>query len=207
LPFGDSPLKARFLVLPTKLDDGLCKRMFVAAAEGTVEVDGRRLAEGDVLVVAHGLAVDVRGPGLAAYAEANIQPCPVRSRPAPSVVHVRAAEARELTWAQGTMSAHLDVETDRAPEAYLGRLAGTGAVGEHTHAGSWEILFAVEASGTFTLDGTPHRLASRQVLAVPAGTKHAWTPDPGHRLKALQMYWPPGPEQRFRALASPDAGR
>ena len=29
-------------------------------------------------------------------------------------------------------------------------------------------------------------------------TPHSWTPDPGSKLVAVQMYWPPGPEQRFK---------
>jgi hypothetical protein len=39
------------------------------------------------------------------------------------------------------------------------------------------------------------------VVVIPAGTKHAWRPDPGSRLVGVQLYWPPGPEERFRALA------
>jgi hypothetical protein len=32
--------------------------------------------------------------------------------------------------------------------------------------------------------------------------KHSWTPDPKSELVAIQLYAPPGPEQRFRALAA-----
>jgi hypothetical protein len=44
---------------------------------------------------------------------------------------------------------------------------------------------------------------------VPPDTKHAWKPDPGSKLVAIQMYDPPGPEQRFVALANAarDAGK
>ena len=44
--------------------------------------------------------------------------------------------------------------------------------------------------------------------AVPPATKHAWKPDEGSTLVAIQLYTPPGPEQRFKALAAAaaDAG-
>lgn len=206
---ANAPVKARFLALPTQLEEGSCKRVFLAAAQGTISVDGESLGEGDVMLVAHPFKLDVRGTGLAAYAETPFSGplgCDTLSRPAPAKTIVRASAAPTLSWGQGTMSAHLDVEKDRAPEAYLGRLTGTASVAEHVHAGSWEVLFAMEASGTFTIDGIPYRLESRQVLFVPAGTKHSWAPDSGSRLAAVQMYVPGGPEQRFRALAS-DAGR
>ena len=76
------------------------------------------------------------------------------------------------------------------------------------HKGTWEILAAIDAAGTFVLDGRESRLAPRQVVVVPPDTKHEWRPDPGSKLVAVQMYSPPGPEQRFLALAAAekDAG-
>jgi mannose-6-phosphate isomerase-like protein (cupin superfamily) len=100
------------------------------------------------------------------------------------------------------MHAHLDVGREVSPEAYLGRLSGTASVAEHTHPGAWEVLAAVEAAGTFTIDGVDHRLGPRQVIAIPPDTRHAWKADPGSRLVAIQLYDPPGPEQRFLGLAA-----
>ena len=51
------------------------------------------------------------------------------------------------------MHAHLDVEKSVSPAAYLGRLRGTAPVAEHTHPDSWELICAIEASGTFRLSG------------------------------------------------------
>jgi mannose-6-phosphate isomerase-like protein (cupin superfamily) len=102
------------------------------------------------------------------------------------------------------MAARLDVASKVSPELYLGRLEGTAPVSEHMHASSWEILAAVEANGVFSLEGTEGRLAARQVVVVPPGAKHAWKPEPGSKLVAVQMYSPPGPEQRFVALAAAD---
>ena len=46
-------------------------------------------------------------------------------------------------------------------------------------------------------------MALTRVL-IPAGAKHAWKPEPGSKLVAVQMYSPPGPEQRFVGLAAAD---
>ena len=103
------------------------------------------------------------------------------------------------------MHAHLDVEGEAAQLAYLGRLDGSAPVAEHVHESSWEVLCAVDAAGTFTLAGREERLAPRQIVVVPPNTKHSWRPDAGSNLVALQMYAPPGPEQRFRKLAADEA--
>ena len=57
------------------------------------------------------------------------------------------------------------------------------------------------SAGTFTVNGVPHRLGAGEILAVPPGTRHSWQPDPGSTLVAVQIYDPPGPEQRFVGLA------
>lgn len=202
------PVEVAFVDLPAKLLDGLCSRVFVALVKGRAVAMKETLAPGDVLVVTHGEAAPIEGTGLAVLALQRVVPCPVRARPAPEKTVVRASAAPELTWAGGAMRAHLDVGTNVSPEVYLGRLEGTAAVAEHTHPGAWEIIAAVEAAGAFTVGGVERRLASRQIVVVPPDTKHAWRPDPGSTLVAIQMYDPPGPERRFveLAAAAKDAG-
>jgi mannose-6-phosphate isomerase-like protein (cupin superfamily) len=39
------------------------------------------------------------------------------------------------------------------------------------------------------------------VVAIPKGALHAWEPAGSKPLIALQIYVPPGPEQRFKKLA------
>ena len=58
----------------------------------------------------------------------------------------------------------------------------------------------------FTLDGKEQRLGPHEIVRVPPGVKHSWKPDPGSKLVAVQMYAPPGPEQRFKALADAERG-
>lgn len=221
---AESPVKAKFVDTPAKLEAGLCQRVLVAVVKGKVSALGETLAPGDVLVVAHGTSFEATGQGTVVWAQTEMSgDCAVLSRPAPIKKVVRAGAAPELRWARGAMTAHLDVPTtppkadtagappptaSLSPELYLGRLEGTAGVPEHDHAGSWEILAAVEANGTFVLDGTEGRLGARQIVMVPPGAKHAWRPEPGSKLVAVQMYAPPGPEQRFLGLAAAerDAG-
>jgi mannose-6-phosphate isomerase-like protein (cupin superfamily) len=141
--------------------------------------------------------VEIRGDGVAVVADAAVTPCNVPTR------LVLAASAPDLAFMGGALHARPDFD-DRAaaPSVYLGRLSGTGAVAEHVHDKSWEVLCAVEAAGTFTLDGHAQRMGPRTCVSVPPGTKHAWQPDPGSTLVAVQLYAPPGPEQRFKKLAA-----
>jgi mannose-6-phosphate isomerase-like protein (cupin superfamily) len=66
-------------------------------------------------------------------------------------------------------------------------------------------LIALEASGTFKLTteaGQEARsIEGGKVTMVPKGLQHEWVPGGTKSLLALQLYCPPGPEQRFRTLA------
>jgi mannose-6-phosphate isomerase-like protein (cupin superfamily) len=191
-----------------------CDVVYVAVGRGALTVAGQRLAGGD-LVMARGFpkagALEVAGSGQAVVVTALHDDCPpapavsadAASPFAPAEVRVvRGAETKDLAWAGGTMHARLDLEPEVSPEAYVGRLEGTAPVAEHDHATSWEILAALEGSGTFTLDGVARAIKAPEVVAVPPGRKHSWRPDPGVKLVAVQVYAPPGPEQRFKALAA-----
>jgi mannose-6-phosphate isomerase-like protein (cupin superfamily) len=202
LPVPDpvpAPVEAKFVTVtasPTPIPLLACHQALVADVKGTMTAGGQALSAGDVLATTAG-PLDLRGDGLAVVATMAVTPCTVPLRLVP------ATAAPQLTFLGGAMRAHLDLD-DRAvaPAAYLGRLAGNAPVPEHVHDKSWEILCAVEAAGTFTLAGVPQRLGARTCVAVPPGTKHAWQPDAGSTLGAVQIYAPPGPEQRFKKLAA-----
>jgi mannose-6-phosphate isomerase-like protein (cupin superfamily) len=203
---AESPVTATFVDAPGKIEAPICSRLLIAVAKGKVIAMGETLGVGDVLVVTHPEPIKLEGTGLVVLARRDFDTdvCGVKTRPALDKKIVRASSAADLRWAGGGMGAHLDVGVKLSPDVYLGRLEGTAGVAEHVHAGSWEILAAIEASGTFVLDGTEGHLGPRQIMTVPPGSKHAWKPDPGSKLVAIQMYSPPGPEQRFVTLAAAD---
>jgi len=157
------------------------------------------LAQGDIAAIRGLPAVVVRGEGTVLVAKARLTACAAP----PLLTVVKADASRDLSFMHGTMHARPDLD-DRtlAPSFYFGHLSGTAAVSEHAHAGTWELFCAVEAAGTFTLSGAPQHLGARTCITVPPDTKHSWQPDAGSTLTALQMYWPPGPEQRFKKLAA-----
>jgi hypothetical protein len=193
------PVEARFVTVtdaPTPVPLLACHQALVAAVKGRFVAGGQSLSAGDVLATTGG-PLDLRGDGVAVVATMAVTPCTVPLRLVPG------AAAPELAFLGNAMHAHLDLD-DRAvaPAAYLGRLAGTAPVAEHVHDKSWEILCAVDAAGTFTLAGVPQRLVARTCVAVPPGTKHAWQPDAGSTLSAVQLYAPAGPEQRFKKLGA-----
>ncbi len=181
-----------------------CTESTIAVVEGTAMAFGEELGAGDVMLVRHDTGVVATGKGVAVVVDRPTQDAPCT----PSKQVVRVASTPELTWAKGAMHARLQVGEKQKSPYYLGRLEGTSAVAEHAHKGTWEILAAVDAAGTLTIDGHDLRVKPRTVALIPPDAKHAWKPDPGSSLRAVQIYFPPGPEQRFVALsaAEVDAG-
>jgi mannose-6-phosphate isomerase-like protein (cupin superfamily) len=77
-------------------------------------------------------------------------------------------------------------------------------VAEHVHTDEWEMLAILSGAGTMTLGKAD---AARKVdvkagslVAIPKGVPHAFVPSE-MPLQAIQLYVPPGPEQRFKKLA------
>ncbi|WP_394838198.1 hypothetical protein LVJ94_14930 [Pendulispora rubella] len=185
-----------------------CEQVVVSAVQGDVNADNDRLAEGDYLITQGEGTFTVKGAkGLALVAAVRTDPCTPRhpKEAPPPLTHriVRAGAAPELTWGGGKMHARLDVESELAG-AYVGRISGAAPIAEHAHDASWEIVCTVQARGFFTLDGQTKPVGPRQVLMIPPGAKHAFTPEAGSTLSAIQFYWPRGPEQRFRELDKKD---
>ena len=122
------------------------------------------------------------------------------------------------TWADGAAHAWLGFERDRSPHAYLGLLL-LGAdvpVGDHAHDDTWEVLVPLRADGRLVLSGegvpkdadAPDAVEVRpgQVVTMPPGVHHAFKPGGTEPLLAVQLFVPPGPEQRFRKLSQKAAG-
>lgn len=202
----EPPAKVSFVDVPGAIDAAPCTHVLVAVVKGMVKASGETLVAGDVLAVTHPDATKLEGAsgGLAVVAVEKIEPCAVLSKPAAVKKVIRAKDAAELRFAGGAMAVHLDVGAKVSPTLYMGRLEGTAPVAEHAHPTSWELLAAIEAKGTFVIEGTEGTLGPRQVVMIPPGAKHAWKPDPASKLVAIQLYSPPGPEQRFVALAAAD---
>ncbi len=204
-PVQFNPVNASFMDLPKdkkRIDHVACETRALLVVKGKANAAGETLAAGDVLLAQGKGGWDVSGEGQAVFAIVQPPQCEPNQFTTITKKVIRASFASPQTWANGTMKAWLDVDGANATVASMGRLEGTAAVAEHVHETSWEVLCAVEAKGTFTLAGNPQPLAAKTCVQVPPNTKHAWTPDAGSKLVAIQFYTPPGPEQRFKALAA-----
>ncbi|HEX4416277.1 MAG TPA: cupin domain-containing protein [Kofleriaceae bacterium] len=68
---------------------------------------------------------------------------------------------------------------------------------EHVHAGETELLYVLAGSGTMTVGGVSLPVTPTTVVQVPKATRHSFTA--ATDLRAVQIYTPGGPEQRFKA--------
>lgn len=135
-----------------------------------------------------------------------------KARPAP-VALVDLARAEDLAWAGGSMHARLAFE-GAGQRAALGLLltSADARVSPHVHDASWEVLGVLRPSGAFRRASAPGKddlaaapLEGGSVVAIPKGVTHAWDAGGSAGLLAVQLFAPPGPEQRFRKAAAAPA--
>jgi mannose-6-phosphate isomerase-like protein (cupin superfamily) len=125
-------------------------------------------------------------------------------RPSP-VVSVEVDKQPDLAWGGGAYHARLGFA--EGPASLESLLASKDApVPEHTHDKEWEILAIVSGDGTLVrkLDGREDdtKVSAGMFASIPPGVPHAYRPAGTAPLVAVQLYAPPGPEQRFKKLAS-----
>ncbi|MBE7451822.1 MAG: cupin domain-containing protein [Kofleriaceae bacterium] len=75
------------------------------------------------------------------------------------------------------------------------------SVPAHVHARETEALYVLAGGGAMTVAGAALAVTATSVVQVPAGVEHAFTATAATR--ALQLYTPAGPEQRFKPPPPP----
>ncbi len=134
---------------------------------------------------------------------------PWQQRPA-AITQRQLDEVAPLSWAGGRMHARIGFEQGPAS---LSLLYGGAKVGvpPHRHPDSWEVIRLLQTSGSFRhgvapdgglSDGLSKALTGGTVVAVEPPLEHTFEPDGKTPLFAVQLYVPPGPEQRFKQLAT-----
>lgn len=85
--------------------------------------------------------------------------------------------------------------------AYLGAMtAQPGAVVPlHRHSASSEYLFVIEGEGEMSVAGKAIPVRAGDGIQIPPGVEHGVSISGASAFKALQLYSPAGPEQRFKA--------
>ncbi len=125
-------------------------------------------------------------------------------RPAP-VTSVELDKQPDLAWGGGAYHARLGFEDGSAS---LGSLMASKSapVRQNVHEHEWEILAILSGDGTLvrTVGGreeaTP--IGGGTFASIAPGVPHAYRPAGTSPLVAVQLFLPPGPEQRFKRLAS-----
>ncbi len=97
---------------------------------------------------------------------------------------------------------HLDMPRHGAGLASVGYLDAEATVGvpEHGHDGSAEVLYFESGAGTMRVGAETFPITAGRFVYVPAGVRHGLVPTGTTPLRALQVYTPSGPEQRFRPV-------
>lgn len=118
------------------------------------------------------------------------------------------ADKPDLAWAGGAYHARLGLDGASKPAAALDllRMSASAGVAEHVHEREWEILAMLEGEGALVRKSADHgdeRIPGRagSLFSVPPSQKHAWKPSGKAPFLAIQVYTPPGPEQRYKKLS------
>jgi quercetin dioxygenase-like cupin family protein len=112
--------------------------------------------------------------------------------PGPKLLLARDAK----TYGPATIYAEPAITKDAPFSASVLQLPANANVAEHVHAGETELLYVLDGSGTMTIAGQPIAITPTSVIQIPPNTKHAFTA--ATPVRALQLYTPAGPEQRFK---------
>jgi mannose-6-phosphate isomerase-like protein (cupin superfamily) len=125
-------------------------------------------------------------------------------RPAP-VTSVELDQQPDQTWGGGAYHVRLGFQDGSASLDAL--VASKSApLPQHVHEHEWEILAVLSGDGTLARtvggreDDTP--IAAGTFASIAPGVPHAYRPAGTSPLVAVQFYFPPGPEQRFKKWAS-----
>ncbi len=169
----------------------------------------REIAAGDMLFVpaggirgiralqtqpARGVIVVTPG-GHEGSARAGALPTPP-SEPAKTTQKIlRAADAK--TYGPATIFLDGSILKGTPLAASILELGADAKVPEHVHGSETELLYILEGSGTMTIAGQDVAVTPTSVIQIPPNTKHAFAATA--KVRALQLYTPPGPEQRFKA--------
>jgi mannose-6-phosphate isomerase-like protein (cupin superfamily) len=183
--------------------DGVVRNVGAGRAQ-TVVVVARRPDRGAPRVPADPLAQ-------ARLREEDAVACPLESDagvpatngdPRRDVRVTRASATPEHIVAGGALRVRILLDRAGHGAAYAGLSLLDGdadlRVPEHRHAESAEILYVEEGDGLMRLGDGEVRVRAGAVLVVPRGVLHDFRGANTRPLRALQVYAPSGPEQRFR---------
>ncbi|HSD87995.1 MAG TPA: cupin domain-containing protein [Kofleriaceae bacterium] len=174
------------------------------------KINGASLEAGDMLYIpaGQGRSIGARGGAMRAVlvvtpggregtARAGALPTPgvsEREQNTRPVVPLPAKDAK--TYGPATIFLDPTVYKDAPLAASILQMPAGTKVPEHVHANETEMLYVLEGAGTMTIAGQDIAVTPTSVIQIPPNTKHAFTATAA--VRAVQIYTPPGPEQRFK---------
>jgi mannose-6-phosphate isomerase-like protein (cupin superfamily) len=145
------------------------------------------------------LAVVVAGTSGSVAAEID-KKAPWTKRSSP-VTSFELSAKNDIAWGGGAYHARLAYEEPPAAMGWL-MMSKNANVPEHTHDKEWEFLAVVDGEGELNRKtGGKTPINGSTFLSINPGNPHSFKASGGKPTMAIQMYWPPGPEQRFKKLA------
>jgi quercetin dioxygenase-like cupin family protein len=169
------------------------------------------VAAGDMMYAPKGSVREVAAPGGDLHAMIVVVPggregaarggaLPMREatgvRAAPRSPQILPA-ASAKTFGPVTIYAEAATIRDTTLAASVLALPAGAKVAEHVHADETELLYVLAGGGTLTVAGVELPVTPSSVVQIPKQTKHAFTATSA--VRAVQIYTPAGPEQRFKA--------
>ncbi len=111
-----------------------------------------------------------------------------------------------VSWGGGAYHARLAYEAggEGNPSAAMTflQMSKNAPVVEHTHDKEWEFLAIIEGEGDLIKKtGGKTAISGSTFVSINPGNAHSFKPSGQKPTIAIQMYWPPGPEQRFKKMA------
>lgn len=173
---------------PTRIAAGDLVLAPAGASLHVASVDGAVVAATVALVPGGALGVGRAGALPEALPSAAV------AKP-PALTVIAAGKARRYPRTGGASTLYLE---QGALSAGLLEIDAGVAVPEHVHAKETEVLYLEAGAGTMTIAGVAIAVDEHAVIQIPAGVPHAFTATAPTR--ALQLYTPPGPEQRFKTM-------
>ncbi len=181
------------------------------ATVGAVGAQGKRqVAAGDMAYVRKGGAREILAGAADVHAVVVMFPggregaARAGALPTPALAAVESAPigaqllpaSSAKTFGPVIIYAEPSITSDKAFSAEILTLAKDASVPEHVHQNETELLYILAGSGTMTVAGVQLAVTPTSVVQVPPATKHSFTASAD--VRALQLYTPAGPEQRFK---------
>lgn len=109
----------------------------------------------------------------------------------------------DLAWNGGSHHARIAYEQDGPASMSFLTMSKNASVPEHAHDKEWEFLAIVDGEGELTRKtGGKTAIAGSTFTSIAPGNAHGFRASGTKPTFAVQMYWPPGPEQRFKKMAA-----